>query len=575
MQNNMIRLLRQVTIKKRLFITLVFSILLPAVLITVYSGYLANKSISKEIIKYAKKYNDVLSNDVNRYLQSFGDLADQMIYSEEMQDIIIKYKYMDSLEKAEIKLSYGKRVMAIFSQLEVVDIRAIHTNNDTIFSRGFFYLSEKEIREIIEDKEDVSNGGEISVFEKNEKKYLVIVKPIKRFTAKQADGFFMLLLDNKVLNRFVNIEELGEGAKVYVLDQYDNPMNEADMEYLSQLPLDEFKAKTLGENREYYSTQKIGADQMFITYKNFKNFKICTLIPDNTIKKTGILLWRNMIIMSSVFVVLAFFLANIISKSIIRPVYQVKDYIEDSITFHFTKTYADDGKDEIAYIGKIFTQIVEQIKFMIEQISRDEREKREMEINMLQAQINPHFLFNTLNTLRFIAMANGMENISQGIFALCEILKNTIIDHNSMVTIEEELANIRNYVTIQRLRYEDSFHVEYQIDENVKDLKILKFILQPIIENSILHGLNEEGRKTKILLDIRERGDSVLIQIMDDGKGFQMQQDIQAKGKKLSGIGLSNVKDRIMLNYGEKGSFFITSKEGFYTKVEMVMPKQR
>lgn len=575
MQNKLIQLLRQVSIKKRLFITLAGSILLPIILITIYSGYIASSSLSKEIIRYARKYNDVLASDINQYLKSYEDLTDQVIFSQEMQDIITRYEYMTDLEKANVKLNYGKFMVNLFNQTgDVKDLRAIRLNGDSIFSKGYFYLSEHDIQQIIDDKEDITFQGETSVYIKNNEKYLMIVKPIKKFTAKQADGFLLILLDGTFIERFLDIEELGEGARVLVLDKNNQPINDVAPEFLERLPIEEFQKNALGENNDYYSTYKIEDLKTFVIYKNMGDFKICTLIPDTTIKKTGVALWKNVILLAVVFIAIASIAANIISKSIIIPIYHVKDYIEASIAFHFNETYEDDGKDEIAYIGQIFTQIVEQIKFMFEKIGLDEREKREMEINMLQAQINPHFLFNTLNSLRFIAMVNGMENISQGIFALCEILRNTIIDHNSFVSIEEEINNIKNYVTIQKLRYEDSFEVEFDVSDSVKDLMIIKFLLQPIVENSIIHGLNEEGKKIRIQLQVREAGEQVQILISDNGQGFNVQ-EIKTRDKRLSGIGLSNVKERIHLTYGEEGSFEIRSEIGQSTTVEIIIPKQK
>lgn len=207
-------------------------------------------------------------------------------------------------------------------------------------------------------------------------------------------------------------------------------------------------------------------------------------------------------------------------------------------------------------------------------MEEEEKEKHELQLNMLQAQINPHFLFNTLNSLRWVSLMSGATNVSEGILALSDLLRNTIIHKGEYITIQEEIENINNYVLIQRLRYGDCFKVNYNLPESLLECKTLKFILQPIIENAIIHGGYDEQSVVNIEITLEEVNRALVCCVIDDGKGFDREGvALNNKVDKFSGIGLDNVGDRIRLNFGKEYGLEIESKIGRGTKVTLHIPK--
>ena len=210
----------------------------------------------------------------------------------------------------------------------------------------------------------------------------------------------------------------------------------------------------------------------------------------------------------------------------------------------------DTYEDEIGVISDNFDSMLKRVNELIEKTKLQEVEKRDLEIRMLQAQINPHFLFNTLNSLKWTALMNQDYTVSEGLSSLAELLRNTIIDKNELVTIREELENIKNYVVIQKIRYGNSFDVQYEVDELLLENKVIKFILQPIVENSIIHGIDENKENQKIIIKIMSEEENILISIKDNGKGFNSKEKV--KDNKLSGIGWNdkvNIWLRLWDNY--------------------------
>lgn len=209
--------------------------------------------------------------------------------------------------------------------------------------------------------------------------------------------------------------------------------------------------------------------------------------------------------------------------------------------------------DEMGKLTETIDTMVEQLKHLIYRVESEQQAKRDAELKMLQAQINPHFLFNTLNSLKWSAMMSGNDAVSQGIESLSELLRNTILVKEELIPLEKEIENLLHYATIQRIRYGDSFKLNCSMsDAELYGCFVPKFILQPIVENSILHAGGDDGRRVGIWVDGFREGPYLRIRIVDDGKGFDMDdvQTREASHAKLSGIGIANVDERIRIHFG-------------------------
>lgn len=231
----------------------------------------------------------------------------------------------------------------------------------------------------------------------------------------------------------------------------------------------------------------------------------------------------------------------------------------------------DQASDELAYLSDNIDGMVTEIQLLLEQRQQSEAKKRELELKMLQYQINPHFLFNTLNTLRLVAQMNQDKIVAEGIRSLSELLKNTLINDQEFITIQEEIDNLKHYFSIQAIRYAGSFHVNYDISEELSACLLPKLILQPLAENSVLHGSYNDGSIMEIYVSCRRKGEDVLLEVRDEGKGFNMN-DRTSSPKGLGGIGNRNVNDRIHLYFSNDYGLTITSSPGAGTCCQILIP---
>lgn len=193
---------------------------------------------------------------------------------------------------------------------------------------------------------------------------------------------------------------------------------------------------------------------------------------------------------------------------------------------------------------------------------------------MLQAQINPHFLFNTLNSIKWTAVLSRVPAVADSLSALAGLLKNTIVNKQEFLPLQGELENIRNYALIQSLRYTEQFVMEYRVDDACLETPILKFLLQPIVENAILHGVEGVGRLVTITVEARPWQGGLEVTVRDDGAGFDtaLPELQNTSSRRFSGIGMGNVRQRVALVYGPAASMTVESEPGRGTAVTLLLP---
>ena len=247
----------------------------------------------------------------------------------------------------------------------------------------------------------------------------------------------------------------------------------------------------------------------------------------------------------------------------------------------FSRDPSIETNDEVGAIGRQINQMSGQIDSLLKNRIQDEKEKKDLEIKMLQAQINPHFLYNTLDSIKWIATVQKNTGIVQVVTALSSLLKNMAKGFNEKVTLRQELDFLENYIIIEKIRYIELFDVETQVDdERLYDAKIIKLTLQPIVENAVSHGLENVDENGQILLNIYEENDTCLcIDISDNGVGMterelaDLRKNISEKDtSRTQSIGLYNINQRIQLCYGPEYSLSIASAQGKGTTVSLRLP---
>ena len=247
----------------------------------------------------------------------------------------------------------------------------------------------------------------------------------------------------------------------------------------------------------------------------------------------------------------------------------------------FTRDPSIEWQHELGDIGRGINDLSENVNTLMDRRVADEKQKKGLEYQMLQSQINPHFLYNTLNSIKWMATIQGADGISEMTTALSRLLKSISKGTSLLVDIREELSLLENYFTIQSYRYGGTITMDIRVDEDtLYDCEINKFTLQPLVENAIFHGIEPKGSTGNILIHVsKEASDVIRIDVTDDGVGMSEEKarQILISNKDNSAdffreIGVSNVHKRLQYEFGEEYGITIESREGEYTTMSIRIP---
>jgi two-component system sensor histidine kinase YesM len=273
-------------------------------------------------------------------------------------------------------------------------------------------------------------------------------------------------------------------------------------------------------------------------------------------------------------------LAGIISKEITKPIRLLKDSMGLVEQGEFAKASVEEiANNELGSLTNSFNEMTERIASLMKQNTIEQRERRKSEMRALQAQINPHFLYNTLDSIVWMSEANRNDEAIEMTSALAKLFRQAISDEKEEIFIREEKEYVKNYLTIQQMRYKDKLDYSIEIDPEIENFKIIKFVLQPLVENAIYHGLKYKKEKGHLEIKGYRVGDIAFIEVSDNGVGMTTEtlseifEEKKADFKK-SGVGITNVQKRLQLYYGESFGLRVESKPGGGTKVTVTIPKE-
>lgn len=275
------------------------------------------------------------------------------------------------------------------------------------------------------------------------------------------------------------------------------------------------------------------------------------------------------------------FLSWFLSRTVNVPVKQLQTRIRRIENGDFSRDLSTEWSHELGDIGKTINDLSENVLLLMDQRIEDERQKREYEYKMLQSQINPHFLYNTLNSIKWMATIQNSPGIAEMTTSLSRLLKDISKGATNLVTIKHELDLINDYFIIQQYRYGGTITLDFNVeDDALLSCRILKFTLQPLVENAIFHGIEPKGTAGSIVIHIyQDEATDIHIDVTDDGVGMEpefanrlLHMEVPASSSFFKEIGVSNVHKRLQYEFGEQYGISIQSEKGKYTTISILLP---
>ena len=285
------------------------------------------------------------------------------------------------------------------------------------------------------------------------------------------------------------------------------------------------------------------------------------------------------VVVLAVLAVLLLVLSYVIPKSITSPIRQLEKVTEQVAGGDFSVRSKVDTADEVRNLSDSMNFMIDQINDLLEQVKTEQVRLRKAEFRILQSQINPHFLYNTLDAIVWLAESGDQETVVRMVGSLSDFFRASLNQGKDIVTVREELTHVRSYLEIQQIRYQDIMEYEISVPEELHDYLIPKITIQPLVENALYHGVKNKRGVGHIRICGIPGGDIFEIRVEDDGIGMseerlkQVADGIQNKAPGESEIyGLYNVNERLRLNFGERSGISVTSTDGEGTAVTVTLP---
>ena len=345
-------------------------------------------------------------------------------------------------------------------------------------------------------------------------------------------------------------------------------------------------ASLLTEIRQSYSelSLTLGTEEFFGSFVEMPLSKYKVLLLVNKKKIYGKITFMQILSALGVICILLLstFSIYVLSVKLNEPVENLAQVMQDVGHGNFSLRAKVEGNDEIGYLADRFNHMLEHMESLVDNLANEKLLKRQAELNALQYQIRPHFIYNTLNSIRFAAMIQGAKNIGELLANFIELLQVSTNREGEFGTLAEEISTLKKYIALQEFRLMNSFAVDFNLSEESLSCRVPRLILQPFVENSILHAPGPEKTFCRIVISSDLRDGMLIISIRDDGKGMtpEVLKNLSAKpsDKKthggFSGIGVANVKERLQLYYGDAGKVLCDSDGKSYTKISIVLPAE-
>ena len=351
------------------------------------------------------------------------------------------------------------------------------------------------------------------------------------------------------------MDELGNN--IFNFDQFEDPNKSRKMTF------DEFN-KGIGKENIY---------TIVTAHSVNNNWTVSLYKPQKLIYESTNFMITGNVIAIMLLIVFSIIITSVLSKVMVSGLEKLRANMEEVEKGNMEITVKSNNEDEVGALIRGFEKMILQIKALIEDVYESRLIQKDYEMKALQAQINPHFLYNSLSLINWMALETDQEDISKITLSLSTFYRTALNKGKNMLRVRDEIKNMRSYLDIQLMMHDYEFDVDVQVEEDILDYNILNLILQPLIENAINHGidLKTNGRGCIKIIGEKQNDEIVLI-VSDNGVGMSNEQAESILTNKSNGYGVKNVNERIKLYYGEQYQLKIESEIGIGTKVKVTIP---
>ena len=552
---------RDMKYRHKLTILLVISSLVPMTMLALYSHNSMSRLVRHNEVEDTSSILEQTRESIDSQIEVYTGLINYLTYSPDIEEMINE-KNMDNY------VAYAKYTQIVDPLLTVPKSYHDAINQIQIFADSIKVRHEYTLVPMDEIGQEwwssqLNDEVQVQWLVNTEKPEIAAVRNI--YDGRNRTAVLCITLDyNKIFKPLKNI--ISEESGTMVLDQSQNIVyRDENIQDNDLADLGESDKILEQISKEYVAVNSTSQNTgwKFYLYKTKKS-----------VEKSVYQMLLAEIPLIAGCVLIIFILGMAFSRLFTRKIEMLTENMDQVNHGSREVTVTSDAEDEVGVLIRSFRRMMGEIDRLISEVYENKIALKEFELKALTAQINPHFLYNSLSIINWMAIKSGQKEISKVTLDLSTFYRTALSKGEDMVTVENCIRNIEAYLSIQLVMHDNDFTVEWKIDSQVKAEKVPKLILQPVVENALEHGLDVKEEGDKILqLSFLDAGDAVLLRVEDNGMGMEQSVAESLVNYQAEGYGLKNVNDRICLLYGEEYKIRITSSVGKGTVVEMRIPK--
>lgn len=543
------------------------------------------------VVENSTDYTSRLISQVNRDIDSYID------YMENISSMIIKggdvQKYLFSgQQNKDGQETYDRIIMQFNTVLEtrqdISNIGVLASDENYIINDGKDKLNENiPLQEVdwyykaLNGSESVLTSSHVQHMIRNDYQWVVTLsKGIPNPQTKVNEGVFFIDLNYRLLKDLCENNSPAANSYVFIMDESGKIIYHPKQQLLYNGLTEEKIDEVLQCGQGYFVTKGEKESRLYsVSVSEKTGWRVVGVTYLSELMKNKEEMQEMYVLTALLLLGIAMILAIFFATAITRPIKELRDSMREVEKGNLEDVKVTvSSQSEIGSLENSFNLMTAQIRQLMEQNIYEQEQKRKSELRALRSQINPHFLYNTLDSIIWMAEGGKNKEVVRMTAALARLLRQSISNDNELIPLEKEIGYAGSYLIIQKMRYRDKLEYEIEIEDEIKDQKIINLVLQPLVENAIYHGIKYKGSKGLVRITGYGERDKIVLKVTDNGIGMDAETlaeifDRSRDREGNNGVGVYNVQNRIQLYYGPDYGLHFESVLGEGTTAIIVIPK--
>jgi len=577
--------MRRRSIRNKLLVYFLAIVLLPLLTLGVLGPVLYSRTIERETTSNTIQMIRQVTRNFEFYVHDMENIIYYLSQSPEIAAFLRSLP--EGVDHSASMPQEARAVMRTYvhSHPEIAGILVVNYR-DQMLSNEFERIARDPLSSDFWYREAAGDPGNIHLFPRpigrnirgdSSDDVVSVVKAVRDEQSGRIEGVILIDMRLKVVEDLFTNTTLGESGFIFIVDSNGDtvyaPVNKVVYRVRSEWLNQPTHSAVRQINGSRYQLMWENS-----TYTRWKTVGVFSL--NDILREVSNIRYYSMLI-AGLTVLLAIAAAVFFASSIARPVINLQSLMKQVEAGNLSIRFRGEQQDEIGHLGKSFNTMIEQLQKLIDLVYQEQKSKREAEVKILQAQIKPHFLYNTLDTIQWMAHERHAGDIVQLVGAITKLFRIGLSHGKELIPITDEVEHARSYLIIQKARYEEKFDYQIEVDPAISEYKVLKLTIQPLVENAIYHGVKERRGKGNITVKVESREGLLLIQVTDDGVGMTEEKLAEVRSMLCSangsnhdhaGFALFNVHERIQLSFGPEYGVQVFSEYGKGTTIGVTHP---